>query len=129
MKPLTSYTRKLSSEEADALEKLIVEKGFRPRDVPHSKFAGTKPGVNVVFYKSGKLVVQGKETQEFVEFLLEPEILKSAELGYETELNPRLMEPRIGVDESGKGDFFGPLCIAGVYVNSLHDREALLRML
>jgi len=25
--------------------------------------------------------------------------------------------PRLGVDESGKGDFFGPLCVAGVYVN------------
>jgi len=23
----------------------------------------------------------------------------------------------LGVDESGKGDFFGPLCVAGVYVN------------
>jgi ribonuclease HIII len=32
-------------------------------------------------------------------------------------LNPELLLPRIGVDESGKGDFFGPLCIAGVYVN------------
>ena len=27
------------------------------------------------------------------------------------------MLPRIGVDESGKGDFFGPLCVAGAYVN------------
>ncbi len=25
--------------------------------------------------------------------------------------------PHIGVDESGKGDFFGPLCVAGVLVN------------
>jgi ribonuclease HIII len=32
-------------------------------------------------------------------------------------LNPELLLPRMGVDESGKGDFFGPLCIAGVYVN------------
>jgi ribonuclease HIII len=32
-------------------------------------------------------------------------------------LNPELLAPRIGVDESGKGDFFGPLCIAGVYIN------------
>ncbi len=40
-----------------------------------------------------------------------------AKLGYETILNPELLLPRIGVDESGKGDFFGPLCIAGVYVN------------
>ncbi len=32
-------------------------------------------------------------------------------------LNPDLLLPRFGVDESGKGDFFGPLCVAGVYVN------------
>ncbi len=53
----------------------------------------------------------------FVEFVLEPEILKEVKLGYETVLNPDLLLPRIGVDESGKGDFFGPLSIAGVYVN------------
>jgi ribonuclease HIII len=28
-----------------------------------------------------------------------------------------MFEPHIGVDESGKGDFFGPLVIAGVYVD------------
>jgi ribonuclease HIII len=33
-------------------------------------------------------------------------------------LNPELLLPRFGVDESGKGDFFGPLCVAGVYVNA-----------
>jgi ribonuclease HIII len=71
----------------------------------------------VVFYESGKLVLQGKGTQEFVEFVLEPEILKEAKLGYEAVLNPELLAPRIGVDESGKGDFFGPLCVAGVYIN------------
>ena len=32
-------------------------------------------------------------------------------------MNPDLLAPRIGVDESGKGDFFGPLCVAAVYVN------------
>ncbi len=71
----------------------------------------------MVFYESGKLVVQGKGTQEFVEFVLEPEILQEARLGYEAVLNPDLLLPRLGVDESGKGDFFGPLCIAGAYVN------------
>src|SRR5262249_6247440 len=76
-----------------------------------------KEKTQVVFYDSGKLVVQGKGTQEFVEFVLEPEVLKQAKLGYETVLNPELLAPRIGVDESGKGDFFGPMCIAGVYVN------------
>ena len=50
--------------------------------------------------------------------MLEPEILQEARLGYEAVLNPDLLLPRLGVDESGKGDFFGPLCIAGAYVNA-----------
>lgn len=90
---------------------------FEFREVPYARFAGAKKDLNVVFYDSGKLVVQGKGTQEFIEFVLEPEILKEAKLGYEAVLNPELLLPRLGVDESGKGDFFGPLCIAGVYVN------------
>src|SRR5256884_9521252 len=28
-----------------------------------------------------------------------------------------MFEPHFGVDESGKGDFFGPLVIAGAYVD------------
>ena len=42
---------------------------------------------------------------------------QEAKLGYEAVLNPELLLPRFGIDESGKGDFFGPLCVAGVYVN------------
>lgn len=85
--------------------------------MPYARFAAEKDKTNVVFYESGKLVVQGKGTQEFIEFVLEPEILKEARLGYEAVLNPDLLLPRLGVDESGKGDFFGPLCIAGAYIN------------
>jgi ribonuclease HIII len=36
-----------------------------------------------------------------------------------------MFEPHFGIDESGKGDFFGPLVIAGVYV----DREIARRFL
>jgi ribonuclease HIII len=117
VKPLTSYTAKLDNKQADALRSYINEHDFRPREVPYARFAGEKEKLNVVFYESGKLVVQGKGTQEFVEFVLEPLILQQAKVGYEEVLNPDLLLPRFGVDESGKGDFFGPLCIAGVYVN------------
>jgi ribonuclease HIII len=117
VKPLTSYAGKLTDEQASALETALSSRGFKFRAVPYARFAGEKDKINVVFYESGKLVVQGKGTQEFIEFVLEPEVLKQARLGYETILNPDLLLPRIGVDESGKGDFFGPLCIAGVYIN------------
>jgi ribonuclease HIII len=116
-KPLTSHTCKLSAEEADRLHAHLRERGYAFREVPHARFAAAKDKITVVFYESGKLVVQGKDTREFIEFVLEPEVLQRAQLGYETVLNPDLLLPRIGVDESGKGDFFGPLCIAAVYVN------------
>jgi len=38
-------------------------------------------------------------------------------LGYEAILNPEAIAPHIGVDESGKGDFFGPLVIASAYTD------------
>ncbi len=115
--PLTSHTCKLNDAQATALRTHLQQSNFEFREVPYARFAAAKDKLNVVFYESGKLVVQGKGTQEFVEFVLEPEILKEAKLGYEEVLNPELLLARIGVDESGKGDFFGPLCVAGVYVN------------
>ena len=117
MKPLTMHTGKLTDAQAAALQAALVARNWQPRTVPYARFAFESDKTNIVLYESGKLVVQGKGTQEFVEFVLEPEILKQAKLGYETVLNPDLLLPRFGVDESGKGDFFGPLCIAGVYVN------------
>jgi len=114
----TSHTTKLSPEQATTLRVYLRDHDYIFRDVPYADFAAAKEQVNVVFYTSGKLVVQGKGTQEFLEFILEPLILKEAKLGYEDILNPELLAPRIGVDESGKGDFFGPLCVAGVYINA-----------
>jgi ribonuclease HIII len=117
VKPLTSHTCKLTDAQARALRAWLDTRGYAFRAVPYARFAAEREKTNVVFYESGKLVVQGKGTQEFIEFVLEPEILKEARLGYEAVLNPELLLPRLGVDESGKGDLFGPLCVAGVYVN------------
>ena len=63
--------------------------------------------------------MQGKGIEEFVSFELEPKILGEARLGYEEVHAPEMFEPHFGIDESGKGDFFGPLVIAGAFT----DRE------
>ena len=115
--PITSHTATLTKDQSKALRDWVEERHFKFGTVPYAQFAASKDKVNIVCYESGKLVVQGKGTQEFVEFVLEPEILKAAKLGYEAVLNPDMFLPRFGVDESGKGDFFGPMCIAGVYLN------------
>ena len=114
----TTYTHPLSSGEALELKAYLRDHDYEFVAPPaHASFAARKDKINLVVYESRKLVVQGKGTGEFVEFVLEPLILKRAEVGYEEVLHPEHFLPRLGIDESGKGDFFGPLCIAGVYVN------------
>lgn len=87
---------------------------WTPYKVEYSAFAYKGPDVNVVAYTSGKLVVQGKGTESFVQFVLEPEITGVVEMGYEQVTHPEWFEAHAGVDESGKGDLFGPLVSACV---------------
>ena len=91
----------------------LKEQGFELTTPPHTYFSAKKKGVSCTFYRSGKLVVQGKEIGPFIEFYLEPKVLKNFSFTYaDLQIDTT---PRIGIDESGKGDFFGPLCIAGVF--------------
>src|SRR6202021_3067263 len=104
--------------QAEALRKLLKDKGFEFVDRPYTIFFCQKAKLSIAVYEKGpKVGVQGKETEDFVRFYLEPEILKEARIGYEEVFNPAMFEPHFGIDESGKGDFFGPLVIAGVYVD------------
>lgn len=60
---------------------------------------------------------------DFITFYLEPEILQSVAFSYpETQVE---MTPHVGIDESGKGDFFGPLCVAGVQANEAQIKELM----
>jgi ribonuclease HIII len=60
------------------------------------------------------VVVAGKGTEDFVRDVVEPEITGAAKLGYDEVLHPDWFEPHAGLDESGKGDFFGPVIAATV---------------
>ena len=114
---MNSHTAKLSPEQAEALRGILAKRDFEPAEVPHAVFSYKRPSLKVTWYNSGKLLVQGKGTKEFIEFTLEPEVLEEAAFGGILDAQPEQLEPRIGVDESGKGDFFGPLVVAGVYIN------------
>ena len=115
---MNSYTLPITTAQAEALRALLAGQGFDFVERPYTIFFAQKGKLSVAVYEKGpKVVIQGKETEEFVRFHLEPEILKEARLGYEEVLNPEMFEPHFGIDESGKGDFFGPLVIAGVYVD------------
>ncbi|HWL17731.1 MAG TPA: ribonuclease HIII, partial [Opitutus sp.] len=70
--------------------------------------------INISAYTSGKVVIAGKGTEEFITMTLEPEVTGVAKLGYDEALHPDWFESHAGLDESGKGDFFGPVIAATV---------------
>ena len=116
--PVNSYTHLLTNDQADQLRALLQERGFEFAPRPYTLYFAQKEKLSAAVYEKGpKLLLQGKGIEEFVQFELEPKILGEAKLGYEEVHSPEMFEPHFGVDESGKGDFFGPLVIAGVYVD------------
>ncbi len=113
----TSFTYKLDQGQQQALERILRSGNYQPREVPYTVVAVEAEKCNVSLYTSGKCLVQGKGAADWITFVLEPQVLKTATLGYEEVLDPESLKPHMGVDESGKGDFFGPLVIASAYVD------------
>jgi len=120
---------------------------YRPKQVPYSMAAVEGDGFNCALYekeKHGKrkLCVQGSKAQDFVEFFLEPNgvvpvtmgggcdaaVAAAVGVGGESPA-PGLATAHGGSDESGKGDYFGPLVVACCYVDEeLAEKLRTLRV-
>ena len=123
---MNSYTHPLSQEQVTKLRALLEDSGFEFIPKEWTIFFAQKNKLSVAVYEKGpKVLVQGRGVDEFVQFELEPKILGEAKLGYEEVRSPEMFAPHFGVDESGKGDFFGPLVIAGVFVDRGIARKLL----
>ena len=131
MPPLHSQTYPLTPEQAERLRGILKERGFVFSEKPYTLYAASKDKLSVAVYEKGpKVLLQGRGLEDFITFVMEPEILGEARLGYEEVHDPEQFEPHFGIDESGKGDLFGPLVVAGVYVDAdlaRHLRDAGIR--
>jgi ribonuclease HIII len=113
-KKLSTYTLKLDDSQMEKLRSVLGGRGWEAFDVPYARYAFKGRDCNVTAYESGKLVVAGKGTEEFVTMTLEPDVTMAPKLGYDEVLHPDWFELHAGLDESGKGDFFGPVVAATV---------------
>ena len=113
----TSFTYKLTESQTSDLHELLKHSNYKPIKVPYTLIAVEANDCRVNLYESRKCLIQGKGAAEFITFVLEPQILMEARLGYEEILNPQATQPHMGIDESGKGDLFGPLVIAAAYID------------
>jgi ribonuclease HIII len=112
-----SFTYKLTPEQQDIFVNIVRHGNYRPIEKEHTIIAASADRCQISLYKSGKCLIQGKGAADFVTFVLEPMVIGAAGLGYEDVLNPEDLEARMGIDESGKGDLFGPIVIAGAYAD------------
>ena len=128
----TSFTYELTEDQQALLLGLMVNGNYRRREVPYSLYSIEGDHFNATLYEKQKhgrrkLCVQGSKAEDFVLFQLEPIVLGAATLGYEKELSPELFAPHAGSDESGKGDYFGPLVVCCAYADeALSDEMAKL---
>lgn len=116
------FTYELDAAQQELLLGVMLTGNYRKREVPYSLWSIEGNGFNATLYskeKHGKrkLCIQGSKAEDFVLFVLEPNVLGAASLGYETLLDPTLVSAHAGSDESGKGDYFGPLVVCCAYTD------------
>ena len=109
------FTYKLAQSDTEKIKKFFENEDCTFTTQQYAFFKAIGKNYGTTFYNSGKLVIQGSEVSQIVEkFCKEMKIDFSPE---EKSIEKITEDNYIGVDESGKGDFFGPLVIAGVAVN------------
>ncbi|MBP5286254.1 MAG: ribonuclease HIII [Kiritimatiellae bacterium] len=124
----TSFTYELTADQQELLLGVMLSGNYRRREVPYSLWSIEGDRFNATLYEKEKhgrrkLCVQGSKAEDFVLFTLEPKVLMSATLGYEEILDPELVSAHAGSDESGKGDYFGPLVVCCAYTDERLSAE------
>lgn len=116
------FSEKISINKQETIKDFIIQ-NFQT-ELKHKQYAFWEiksKDFTATFYNSGKFVIQGKNiaplfdklSENFMEIQEKGRNIKQE--GTKSDL-PVLPLPYIGTDESGKGDFFGPLVVAGVMI-------------
>ena len=121
------YVNTFSLQLEKKLKDFFSKKNVIFSVIPHSFWRAAGENFSAVFYLSGKFVIQGKNLSSLVsEFEQYMNIVSKSGTSSEKSDNEEINIPvdeYIGTDESGKGDFFGPLVTAGVLITpALKDK-------
>ncbi len=127
------YTNKFELNKKSEIKEFFVKLDAE-FDVPqYTQFRAKVKGANATFYSSGKFVIQGANIDKLVEeFECSLGLCKQTKIAISTQQNNASenttfsnYEKYIGTDESGKGDYFGPLVIAGVMISDKNKQMFL----
>ena len=106
-----SLTIRLPRDQARRVEEILQAEGVPLEPCDHAFFRGRAQGCVITFYKSGKLLLQGPLAESWA-MRLAGGVPQGKDPAKDL---PGGVVPVVGSDESGKGDYFGPLVVAAVY--------------
>ncbi len=120
-----SYSEKFDLKKESQLKQSLFQDGFDLTPFDHAFWRAKGGNVTATFYKSGKFLVQGKGTSDFIVKYLNatPQLTLGCLKTQATGIS-HSFKSWMGTDESGKGDYFGPLVIAGVLIDQ-ENKEAI----
>lgn len=124
MKKTNTFSVKFSTPKIMEIKFILENQGFSFSDQQYSFFKAQKSNVTVIPYNKGKLVIQGPDSEIYYNLLLENHLINVAQIAVKKTIDEKIdiNEEGIGIDESGKGDFFGPLVVCACYVNEKNGK-------
>jgi len=115
------YSNKFDKNKESELKEQLEKDNFTFKTVNYAFWGAKNAEVNITLYQSGKILIQGKNVDKYVSKYLNISINPKQEEEKETPRSTPTLNHKnscwIGTDESGKGDYFGPLVVAGVMVD------------
>ncbi len=118
---MNTYSQKITSLQVAAIKDLFVSLNAVFDVVQYSFWRAKTNTFQAVYYTSGKLLIQGKNIENIAIEI--DKILGINSCFEQPNLTDFNQEKYIGTDESGKGDFFGPLVVAGVQVDKNNKQK------
>lgn len=107
---MQNETRKIKVEtiENEIIKNFLEKEGFNFIEHQHAFFRAQKNGLTIILYENQTLLFQGDS------IVIEKYFNKLRELIS----TPSMKTKILGLDESGKGDIFGPLVFAGAIIKN-----------
>ena len=118
---MNTYSQKITPLQAAKVKDLLLDLNAVFDAVQYSFWRAKTNTFQAIYYTSGKLLIQGKNIENIAIEI--DKILGINSCFEQPNLTDFNQEKYIGTDESGKGDFFGPLVVAGVQVDKNNKQK------
>lgn|SRR5574344_320471 len=111
------YSNKFAKDTESKLKSFFEDDGAVISAQQNAIWRARTKNYSAIFYNTGKFLIQGSDVSDISQKVEKFLGLKEQKITEVSQISNDIPLRHIGSDESGKGDFFGPLVIAAVMVD------------